>query len=313
MKNTIMKIDKRSIIHGVIRLRIQQMMVNEWYKAGRFKIPIHLGFGHEAIAVAVNAIMKKKDRLILTHRNVAYNLARENLLRPFLEEYALRPEGIAGGRFGSMNLINPSRGVVYTSSILGNQFPVAVGVSFGRALQRARGIAIVSGGDGAVEEGAFYESMLMAASIKAPVLFLIENNEWSMHTSIRERRVDIDLRKIVGALALPYVHLKGNNVFAYIQTLERVRARILASRMPACVEVTVKTLGDWYDMKNPLYPHGKFVKYHTGASPTVTLSEETVLKKNTDDPLFVLGRLVSSASVKKMAVQELARIQKEMI
>ncbi|TSC84146.1 MAG: Pyruvate/2-oxoglutarate dehydrogenase complex,dehydrogenase (E1) component, alpha subunit [Parcubacteria group bacterium Gr01-1014_17] len=305
--------DKRSIAREVIRLRVQQMVVNEWYKAGRFKIPIHLGFGHEALAVAVSAVMGRGDWLFLTHRNIAYNLGREKSLKPFLDEYSLKPTGVAGGRFGSMNLIHPSRGILYTSSILANQFPVAVGSAFGFTVSDANGIAIVCGGDGAIEEGAFYESVLMAASIKAPILFLIENNEWSMHTSIRERRVDIDLKKLASSLGVLYVSLKGNNVFAYIQALARARKQILTSRAPLCIEVKVNTLGDWYDMKNPLYPQGKFVKYHTGASPSVMLSEEVVLQKNADDPLFVLGKLISEASVKKMAVQELAHIRKEMI
>lgn len=308
-----MSINKEKIAREVIRLRLKQMAVNEWYKSGKFKIPIHLGFGYEALAVAVNAVMKQEDRLLLTHRNVVYNLAREHTLRSFLDEYALRSTGLMGGRFGSMNLINPPRGIPYTSSILANQFPVAVGVSFGRALAGTRGLTIVCGGDGAIEEGAFYESILMAASIKAPVLFLIENNEWSMHTSIRERRVAINLKKLAGSLAVPYMHLKGNNVFTYIQMLERARKQILTSRTPLCLEVKVHTLGDWYDMKNPLYPKGKFVKYHTGASPSVSLSEEVVLQKDAADPLFVLGRIISAASVKKIAVQELERIKREIL
>lgn len=305
--------NKEKIAREVICLRLKQMAVNEWYKSGKFKIPIHFGFGYEALAVAVHSVIKYEDRLLLTHRNVVYNLACEHAFRPFLDEYSLHSTGLMGGRFGSMNLINPLRGILYTSSILANQFPVAVGVSFGRALVGTHGITIVCGGDGAIEEGAFYESILMAASIKAPVLFLIENNEWSMHTSIRERRVDIDLKKLARSLSVPYMRLKGNNVFTYIQTLERARKQILVSRKPLCLEVDIHTLGDWYDMKNPLYPKGKFVKYHTGASPSVSLSEEVILQKNGADPLFVLQRIISAALVNKIAVQELVRIKKEML
>ena len=99
-------------------------------------MPIHLALGHEAIAVAVSAVMTGRDKLLLSHRNIAYNLARAGTLRPLLDEYLLKPTGLAGGRFGSMNLLNPSRGVVYTSSILANQFPVAVGVAMSEAFWR---------------------------------------------------------------------------------------------------------------------------------------------------------------------------------
>lgn len=307
-----MRVNIKNIAREVVRVRVQQMAVNELHKNGKFKIPIHFGFGYEALAVAVSSVMGRADQLILTHRNIAYNIAREDTLKCFFDEYALKRSGVASGRYGSMNLINPSCGVLYTSSILANQFPVAVGAALGNNLHGTQSIAIVSGGDGAIEEGAFYESVLMAASIKAPVLFLIENNGWSMHTSIRERRVEIDLKKLVGSLSIPYIHLKGNNVFTYIQTFARARKQILTSRMPLCLEVKVHTLGDWYDMKNPLYPKGKFVKYHTGASPSVTLSEKVVLQKNAGDPLFVLGKLVSPTAIQKIAVRELALVKKEM-
>lgn len=308
-----MSIHQGKITREVIRLRLKQMAVNEWYKSGKFKIPIHLGFGYEALAVAVHTVMGKSDQLLLTHRNVVYNLARERALRPFLDEYSLKPTGLVGGRYGSMNLINPSRGIPYTSSILGNQFPVAVGMSFGRTLLGWRGVTIVCGGDGAIEEGAFYESVLMAASVKTPVLFLIENNGWSMHTPIHERRVNIDLEKLAKSLTVEYLHLEGNNVFNYIHALSRIHKKMLKTNKPVCVEVKVKTLGDWYDMKNPLYPKGRFVKYHIGASPSITLSEEVVLQKNTADPLFVLGKLVSPAAIQKIATRELALVKKEML
>ena len=96
----------KKIAKAILRLRLSQMIVNEDYKEGKFKIPIHLAFGHEAIAVAVNNIMKEEDRIILTHRNIAYNLARLGTLKPILHEYYLKPSGIMSGKKGSMNLIN---------------------------------------------------------------------------------------------------------------------------------------------------------------------------------------------------------------
>ena len=70
----------------ILRVRLSQMMVNENYKDGKFKIPIHLAFGHETFAVAINEIMNNEDKLILTHRNIAYNLARLGKLKPIMDE-----------------------------------------------------------------------------------------------------------------------------------------------------------------------------------------------------------------------------------
>src|SRR3989338_9313995 len=125
--------EKIQIAREIIRLRLSQMIVNEKCKSGEFKIPVHLALGHEALAIAVSSIMQGKDKLLLSHRNIAYNLARAPLL-PIMNEYFLKPAGLAKGRFGSMNLINPRRGVAYTSSILGNQFAIAVGISMAEKL-----------------------------------------------------------------------------------------------------------------------------------------------------------------------------------
>ena len=72
------------LAHDIIKVRVAQMMVNEFYKDGKFKIPIHLAFGHETIAVAVDRIMEDEDKLLLSHRNIAYNLARAKKLKDIL-------------------------------------------------------------------------------------------------------------------------------------------------------------------------------------------------------------------------------------
>ena len=108
------------------------MIINEYYKKGVFKVPIHLAMGHEAIAIAVDNAMNKDDSLFVTHRNIHYNLSRQGTLIEELNEYFLKPEGLAQGRLGSMNLNNPSKGVIYASSILGNDMPVASGYALGK-------------------------------------------------------------------------------------------------------------------------------------------------------------------------------------
>ena len=133
-------------------------------KKGQFKVPIHLALGHEAVAVAVGTIMGKGDKLILSHRNLAYHLARQSLLKEIWNEYLLEPTGLNAGKSGSMNLANPSKGIIYTSSILGNNFPVATGVAMAEKMLSTKNVTIVLGGDGSIEEGAFYESLLFLKS-----------------------------------------------------------------------------------------------------------------------------------------------------
>lgn len=302
--------NKKTLAREIICLRLRQMLINELYKIGRIRIPIHFAFGYESLAVAVGHAMKYGDSLILSHRNIAYHMARDDRFELFLDEYLLQKTGLSKGRFGSMNLINPTRGVLYTSSILANQFPVACGVALGSEICGFKSVTWVSGGDGAVEEGAFYESLLLARSIDAPVVFLIENNEWSMHTQISERRKPIDLRTLSDSLGVKFYSLAGNNPYDYLKKLLSIRKQALSIKVPACVEIKMKTLGDWIDRNNLDYPGGKFVKYHTGPSPSTTISKWPLMKESEDDPLYVLTKIMPVASLKKIAERQFKALTK---
>ena len=298
----------KKIVYDMLRLRLSQMMVNENYKDGKFKIPIHLAFGHEAIVVAINEIMNEEDKLILSHRNIAYNLARLGRLKPIMDEYFLKSTGLDNGKTGSMNLINPSRGVIYSSSILGNNFSVAVGVAMSQKIKQNNGITIILGGDGAIEEGSFHESIMMFKSLNLGGLMIIENNEWSMATKINERRCPIDLEKFTAAYGVKYVRLDGNNPLKYIEELKKLRNFSEKNQELVCIEVMVTTLGDWR-MKTPEFPDGKFINYHAGPAPTIDLHCPPIIRNKDEDPIFVLTKFLSESELNKIS----EKIHKELV
>jgi TPP-dependent pyruvate/acetoin dehydrogenase alpha subunit len=285
----------------ILRIRIAQMLVNENYKDGQFKIPIHLAFGHETFAVAINEIMDGEDKLILTHRNIAYNLARLGKLKPIMDEYFLKDTGLDSAKSGSMNLINPSKGIIYTSSILGNNFSVAVGIAMSLDIKQKDGITIVLGGDGSLEEGSFHESILMFKSLNLSGLLIIENNEWSMATKISERRIPIDLETFAKSYDVKFVRLSGNNPFNYIQELKNLKDYSKQNNELICIELMVNTLGHWI-MTNDQNPDGKFINYHAGPAPTVDVKTCPVLiTENNSDPIFVLIDLLGVDKVNKIS------------
>jgi len=304
---------EEKITLDVLRLRLAQMFVNEDYKAGKFKIPIHLALGHESLCVAVNEMMEEEDKLILSHRNIAYNLTRERRLRPILDEYFLKSSGLMGGKLGSMNLTNPSKGIMYSSSILGNSFSVAVGIALAQKILSQNGITIVLGGDGSIEEGSFYESLIMFKSLQLNPLIIIENNEWSMATRINERRQPINLEKLCEAHDIKYAQLSGNDPFQYIEELKKLRRYALEFISPVCIEVFVTTLGDWR-MKTPEFPNGKYINYHAGPAPSVDLKNNTlIIRTNEDDPVFVVSKRFNEIAFKEMSNLVLEEIRKELV
>ena len=298
------------IAKQVLRLRLSQMIINERYKKGDFKIPIHLAFGHEAIAVAVDSVMQKDDKLVLSHRNIHYNLARCHGLKAELEEYYLNKSGLAQGRLGSMNLSNPGKNIVYSSSILGNNFAVGSGLALGEKVNKSEGVVIIVTGDGAMEEGSFYESLLFQKSNNVSVLIIIENNQWALATRIDERRIEINIKKITDSLDLGYIKLKGNSPFHYIRKLKDMREFALTNKTAVCVEVELTTLGSRY-MKTKEYPKGKFINYHAGPAPTVNLTNWPIIAKSNKDPVYVLKKYVDENKLKTCADELLTSLYED--
>lgn len=284
----------------VIKLRYFQHLVNERLKKGSgWKIPVHLAIGHEAIAVAISTAMTKDDKLVLSHRNIAYNLAREGQLAPILAEFDQKPTGLAGGQLGSMNLANPGKGIVYTSSILGNNFAVATGVALGHSVRGlGQSATFVLTGDGAMEEGGFYEALVFARSHKLALIIVVENNDQSMASTIDERRCPIDIGAMCKTVNAPFVSLSGGDVHHYAKTIAAVRTQATVEHTVACVEV--------------MLPH---FNRHAGPTPgwqgdtwNIALENGLIVERNEMDPLFVLERSLGPeafAALCKDVVQQL--------
>ncbi|MCW8899141.1 MAG: thiamine pyrophosphate-dependent enzyme [Gammaproteobacteria bacterium] len=283
---------KIDIIKKIIWLRLAQIFVNQRYKKGDFLVPIHLAMGHETIAVAVDEAMGKQDSLFLTHRNIHYNLVKMGTLKEELDEYYLKSDGLAQGHLGSMNLSNPDKNINYTSSILGNNLPVGCGFALANKVKNINGVVIIVTGDGAIEEGSFYESLLFLKSNNLPSIVLVENNEWSLATRINERRANIDFSKLANSLGIEYLSLQENDPFEYKDKISLIRANALEMNSPVLVEVKLTTLGYWY-MQSEEHPGGKFINYHGGPAPEVDEKEYPQLVSSNEDPLFPLNNYLS--------------------
>ena len=303
---------KIGVLHKFLRVRMAQLIINEMYKKGAFKVPIHLALGHEAIAVALSTIMGPHDQLILNHRNIHYNLAKVHSLKSEIDEYLLKKEGLAGGELGSMNLANEPQGIVYSSSILGNNLAVAAGFAIAKSIKKDGGVVFVVTGDGAMEEGTFYESLVFEKSNDLPIVIIVENNQWSLGTKIEERRCPIDIGKMVGALGIPFEQLSSNDTYEYIEKLTILKGQALDKKTPVCIEVPLTTLG-WWRQKTAEFPEGKFINYHAGPSPSVNEQEDPYLARSSEDPLYVIEQYFGEEMIRQVARDTLAALKKELV
>jgi len=280
---------------SVMRIRLAQLLVNESLRKKEFRVPVHLALGHEAIAASVSAVMGEKDWLCLTHRNAHYNIARATSLKAELAELRLTPEGVAGGWLGSMNMANPARGIIYSSSILGNNLSVAAGVALAESVAATGGVVFATTGDGAMEEGSLYESLEFMKSARLANVVLIENNGWSMFTRISERRCVIRTDSLADAFGIPYERLTGNDPWRYIAALSRLRNIAIEQRSPVIVEIEVSTLGDV-----TLPAEGRHINYHHGVAP-VTFSDWPLIKQDPSDPVHVLMERLGEPTAREIA------------
>jgi TPP-dependent pyruvate/acetoin dehydrogenase alpha subunit len=209
-----------------------------------------------------------------------------------------------------MNLNNPEKGLIYTSNILANNLCVATGIAMAESVKQKSAVTTVITGDGAMEEGAFYESLLFMKSNHVSAIIVIENNEWSLATKIEERRHAIDVEKLVSSVNAKYISLKGNNVFEYVEAMNSARETAAKEKQVVVVEVKLSSLGHWI-MKNDLNPNGKYINYHAGPAPTVDYEADIIIENSPEDPLSVLKTLIPVSDWDSIAMKIKANLEQE--
>lgn len=268
-----------------LRIRCQQAAINDLYSEGLFRVPIHLAFGHEPVAVGLALALADGDQVVLSHRNLHYQLAVGASVPDIVREFLLQDEGLAGGRYGSMNLINPTMGIAYTSSILGNNLSVAVGLALANVVRDEQACTWVVTGDGALEEGAFAESLLLSRSLSIPLITIIEDNGWSLATSIEERRSPISIDMLAAAYGVQYLKAKDKSIEACVEVMQAAREFSASEGAPVVVHVPLDTLGGRWVEDAGSVSGRRFINYHAGPAKEITLANIKDAVFASEDPL----------------------------
>jgi len=172
-----------------LRVRLVEEKIIGLYPSDLIQSPVHLSIGQEAVAVGSCAAMEEEDLLFPNYRGHAYYLARGAPLGEFFAELMGRITGVSKGKAGSMHLAAPNHGVMGASAVVASTISHAVGAALAAGIRGQKGRVFVTVfGDGATEQGVFFESLNFAALHKLPVLFLCEDNSLAVHTSIADRQ-----------------------------------------------------------------------------------------------------------------------------
>jgi TPP-dependent pyruvate/acetoin dehydrogenase alpha subunit len=210
------------LYRSLYRIRRVEEEVARTYPTDKIKSPVHLSIGQEAVAVGVCDPLRKDDILFGTYRDHATYLAKGGDLRRMIAELYGKATGCAKGKGGSMHLIDLDVGSMGASAIVGTTIPHAVGYAYALRLEKSDRLVVSMFGDGAVDEGAFHESLNWAGVQKLPVIFVCENNHYAIHSHHLTRHASDNLCERARTYGMPAERIEGNDVLA-------IRSKIAAA------------------------------------------------------------------------------------
>lgn len=198
---------------------------------------LHLYIGEEAVAVGAMAALSDQDAIVSTYREHGHALARGVPATAVMAEMFGKVNGCARGRGGSMHLFDVSRRFYGGYAIVGGGMPIAVGLALADALSGRQRVTACFFGDGATDEGEFYESLNLAALWKLPVLFLCENNLYAMGTALRRHSADPELTHEPTVHGIPAEKVDGMDVCAVERACRHAVESVRAGDGPRYIEL----------------------------------------------------------------------------
>lgn len=204
--------EELALLRSMLRIRLTEEAIANRYADQEMRCPMHLCIGQEAIAVGVCAALSVDDGVFSNHRAHGHYLAKGGSLKAMIAELYGRTAGCCGGRGGSMHLIDLDAGFLGSTPIVGGTVPLAVGAAWAASLRNERKVFVTFFGDGCFEEGVMHESMNFAALHNLPVIFVCENNEFSVYTRLNQRQPDRPIYRIAEAHGLAAYVGDGNDI-----------------------------------------------------------------------------------------------------
>jgi TPP-dependent pyruvate/acetoin dehydrogenase alpha subunit len=198
---------------GILRIRMVEERIAAVYGEQEMRCPVHLSIGQEAVAVGTCRALKANDYAVSAHRSHAHYLAKGGKLDAMIAELYGKEAGCCHGKGGSMHLIDVDAGFMGAVPIVGSTIPIGVGLGYSSALKKEPRVTAVFFGEGSTEEGVFQESVNFAVLKKLPVVFVCENNLFSVYSPLSVRQPPgRQVFELAAAYGLPSFQADGNDV-----------------------------------------------------------------------------------------------------
>jgi pyruvate dehydrogenase E1 component alpha subunit len=229
--------DQKIELHRqMVRIRRFEERSLRAYQAKKIGGFLHLYIGQEAVAVGCCSLMGKDDHVITAYRDHGHAIAVGMDTKPLMAELYGKATGCSKGKGGSMHYFAPDKNFWGGHGIVGGQIPLGVGLAYGLKYKGLKGAAMAFMGDGAVNQGAVHEAYNLAALWNLPVVFVIENNGYSMGTS-QERSSAGELAKRADSYDMPWGQCEGHDVYEVRATMDKFLTLAREQSRPATVEI----------------------------------------------------------------------------
>src|SRR4051812_17274253 len=272
----------------MVRIRRFEERSLRAYQAKKIGGFLHLYIGQEAVAVGCCSLMGKHDHIITAYRDHGHAIAVGMDLNSLMAELYGKATGCSKGKGGSMHYFDPSRNFWGGHGIVGGQIPLGVGLAYGIKYRGLKGAAMAFMGDGAVNQGAVHEAYNLAALWQLPVVFVIENNGYSMGTS-QARSSAGELAKRAEGYHMAWGVCDGHDLYEVRATMDKFLKLAREESKPAVVEIrTYRYRG------------------HSVADPdnTYRTKQEIEEYRNTKDPIQVFQNKLLAEGVLDEALVE---------
>lgn len=220
-----------------LRIRQIEEAIATKYSEQKMRCPTHLSIGQELPPVIISSFLTNKDKAYSSHRAHAHYLAKGGSLPKLIAELYGKETGCTGGRGGSMHLTDLESGFMASTAIVGNSIPLAVGNALHQQLIQQNHLTVSYFGEGATEEGAFYEAMNFAVVKKLPVLFACENNAYSVYSPLKVRQPQTrKIHRLAKEIGADSYIVDGNNPESSYVTVQNVIDKIRSAQGPCFIE-----------------------------------------------------------------------------
>lgn len=224
----------------------------EEYTRGKIGGFMHLYIGQEAVGIGSISTLRQSDKILCSYREHGHALAKGMSPNAVMAELFGKITGCSKGKGGSMHMWSNELGLLGGNGIVAAQMPIAAGVALAAQYKGEDSVTVCYFGDGAVDEGAFHESLNLASLWKLPVVYICENNQYSMGMAVEKAWAIDNLIPRAAAYSMPGELVDGMNIIAVYEATQRAVERARSGQGPTLLEVkTYRFRG--HSMADPAY------------------------------------------------------------